>query len=143
MYSPKICTVTTYIFAFVWNQQEYKIHGLWPNSCAQCNSCGYPSCCIAPKSSIFNQSEFVDKYWLNGLDESKDSVCNQTTHYLYEHEAFKHGSCMNLSVNDYVLKTKAIFEKYQDQLPSLCNGQAECNLNLDDDLNLQIFFIIK
>jgi len=137
MYSPKICTVTTYIFAFVWNQQEYKIHGLWPNSCAQCSSCGYPTCCSAPKSVYFNQSEFVDKYWLNGLDIDKNSVCNQTTTFLYQHEAFKHGSCMNLSVNDYVLKTRAIFEKYQDQLPSLCNGQSECNLYLTANFNLQ------
>lgn len=137
MYCPKICNITSYIFAFVLYQQEYKIHGLWPNSCAECNSCGYPTCCIGLKSEYFNQSKFVHQYWLNGLDESINFVCNQTTHYLYEHEAYKHGSCMNLSVNDYVLKTKSVFEKFHDQLKDLCAGKSNCNLYLDGSYNLQ------
>ena len=126
------CTILSYIFAFVLEKNSYKIHGLWPETC----KIGYPECCPLQQSKYFNQTEFVQDYWLNGLNKSKSSVCNQTVYYLYEHEAIKHGACINLSINDYVLKTGSVFEIYKNQLYTLCDQKDTCELSLDENFNL-------
>lgn len=136
MYSPKICSVTSFLLSLVYNTTDYQIHGLWPEVCKECKTCGYPSCCQIYPNSSFQQTQFIKDYWLDGLNPTKLTECNTTTFRLYEHEAIKHGSCMGLNTNDYVLETSKVFYRYQNSLQLYCQNKTNCDLYLDANYNI-------
>jgi ribonuclease I len=133
-YHPKICTILTYIFALVYNNNSYKIHGLWPNSCLECKSCNYPTCCqkITNYEISNNNLKFVENYWLDGTTVVKHDECNMTTNKLYEYEFSKHGTCMNKNINDYINSVSELYYKLEKQLDNLCNNNHTCNIVLDN-----------
>ena len=87
MYHPAVCDPTSFIFALLWFSPEstWKIHGLWPETCKECENCGYPSYCRLT-TTHFNESTIkklrnkLDALWYPGNG-------------LIEHEWMKHGSC--------------------------------------------------
>ena len=109
--------ITFYTFAFILVSSEYRIHGLWPDNSSCCNIDRYLPY-HQPSDSIF-----IEKYWLDGLDHTKISGCNISSTTLFEHEALKHGSCMDLSPTQYLQTVKNIFLKIQPKLNKLCVNQ--------------------
>ena len=77
-YHPPLCTPMDWDFAMFSGNQ---IHGLWPQQCGECPSCGYPTYCrnVKYNSTILEYFEpYISEHW------------NST---LWEHEWLKHGSC--------------------------------------------------
>lgn len=87
MYHPEFCEPTAFIFALLWLSPEstWKIHGLWPQTCKQCENCGYPSYCRSNvvhfnESAIKTLHDRMYKLWYPDKG-------------LIQHEWLKHGSC--------------------------------------------------
>ncbi len=119
MYHPPFCEPTSFIFALLWfaPQQEWKIHGLWPETCKECENCGYPSYCR--KNSIY----------FNVTDIKKLEHEIQTLWYplqgLVEHEWIKHGGCDgNVTEYEYFNTTLALW--------SCFDYKNVCDLNKDE-----------
>ena len=71
-YNPSSCSVTNYDFTFIYDDADkvFKVHGLWAEQCAECLTCGYPSCCnTANMSYVYpsdpNQVAFLNARWFN------------------------------------------------------------------------------
>jgi ribonuclease I len=136
-YHPNFCNVNKYIFAFVKIGNEYKIHGLWPDECKECETCGYPTCCNMKKFGNTTQpkdKKFLEEHWLETKIHHKIQTCGKEVDELIEHEIIKHASCMNMHVDEYIMKVKELFYKYHDYVVNNCN--RICSLVLDENFLL-------
>ena len=148
-YSPASCNVTNYDFTFIYDESEkvFKVHGLWPEQCAECLTCGYPSCCAATNMSYVFPSDpeqvaFINTRWFNATtkeeclnnkrfrddDEDNDLVS------LLEHEFFKHASCtaFRQSASDFVQQVMRLYDEYYAmRVENRCAGYKQLWLNLD------------
>ena len=136
-FHPKYCTVTKYVFAFVREGEDVKVHGLWPDVCKQCSTCGYPTCCNIEEFMNFTMPEnvdFLDEHWLNARLPHKIQTCGVTATTLIEHEVLKHASCMNMRSDEYVALVEKLFYqnfKYIDR-----NCDHECEIYLAENFSI-------
>lgn len=135
-YHPISCDVTRYVFALVRINNMLKIHGLWPDQCSECITCGYPTCCNMEKFGNFSEPSnmhFVHEYWLNGNNTlpHPSIVCGIKSKTLFEHEAIKHASCMDMYPFDYINIVEQLFIKYNDYVNEKC--KKKCNILLDNN----------
>lgn len=143
-YHPVTCEIQQYVFAFLWNGSDYQIHGLWPDQCKECVSCGYPTCCNAAKFTGHYQAPsdqvFVENYWYGGLHTVSPSIssCGEKASTLLEHEVLKHGSCMGYFTDDYVAKVKEVYFDHEIEFQKECHqmGKSDCELLLSHDFDL-------
>jgi ribonuclease I len=134
-YSPSKCEVSSYYFTFLRQDGVFKVHGLWPESCEECQSCGYPSCCNRILEYVYpnDPSDFIKNNWFKSLNHNE---CNGDTNIiLFEHEYYKHGSCMDVSnttqyLNDVILLFDNYYSKYVAQH---CEGHEQLWLYLDEN----------
>ena len=77
-YSPISCNVTNYDLTFIYDDDEmvFKVHGLWPEQCGECITCGYPSCCDAKNMSYIppndpQQVAFLNARWFNATTQEE------------------------------------------------------------------------
>lgn len=136
-YHPEFCSVERYIFSLVKIGDEYKIHGLWPDKCQQCETCGYPTCCNMNKfqnASTPKDTQFLEEHWLSSSTSHPIQTCGRTVNTLIEHEVIKHASCMNLYVNEYIALVKKLFTMYYDYAIQTCD--KECNIFLNDKFDI-------
>ena len=139
-YHPNNCTVNTYKFAFLWdnNSQNYKIHGLWPDECDQCVTCGYPTCCNTNLNyTIITNNSFIDKWWYD--NDEQGVTCGSKTTHLFEHEVLKHGSCVGIGLNneEYLNLVEDLFYNYYNYTDTYCkNNEENCYLNLNKNIEL-------
>jgi len=132
-YHPDSCSVEKYVFSFVKIGNEYKVHGLWPDECRQCETCGYPTCCNMKRfqnTTFPKDKQFLDEHWLSASVPHPIHTCGTTASTLIEHEVIKHASCMNLHVDEYIEIVKKLFYKYHDYVSQKCH--KVCSLKLDE-----------
>lgn len=145
-YSPINCTVTNYDLTFIYDDSEmaFKVHGLWPEQCSECVTCGYPSCCDAKNMSyVFpndpQQVAFLNERWFNAttpeecLSGRNKGISNNLVP-LFEHEFFKHASCtpFRQSASEFVQQVMALYDAYYaTHVESQCAGYKQLWLNLD------------
>ena len=142
-YSPASCNVTNYDFTFIYDDGEkvFKVHGLWPEQCVGCLTCGYPSCCAAANMSYVYPSEpeqiaFLEARWFNAT--TKEECLNvgngDDMVSLFEHEFFKHASCTPLrqSASEFVAQVMRLYDAYYvTRVENQCTGYNQLWLNLD------------
>jgi ribonuclease I len=145
-YSPVSCSVTNYDFTFIFDENEsaFKVHGLWPEQCAECLTCGYPSCCDATNMSYVFPSDpgqiaFLNTRWFNAT--TQEECLNK--HFrdndndlvpLFEHEFFKHASCtvFRQNASEFVEQVMRLYEThYKTHVENQCAGYKQLWLNLD------------
>ena len=148
-YSPASCNVTNYDFTFIYDESEkvFKVHGLWPEQCAECLTCGYPSCCAATNMSYVFPSDpeqvaFINTRWFNATTK-EECLNNKRFRYddedndlvsLLEHEFFKHASCtaFRQSASDFVQQVMRLYDEYYAMhVENQCAGYKQLWLNLD------------
>ena len=148
-YSPASCNVTNYDFTFIYDESEkvFKVHGLWPEQCAECLTCGYPSCCAATNMSYVFPSDpeqvaFINTRWFNATTK-EECLNNKRFRYddedndlvsLLEHEFFKHASCTALrqSASGFVEQVMRLYDEYYAmRVVNQCAGYKQLWLNLD------------
>ena len=141
--------MTNYDFTFIYDESEkvFKVHGLWPEQCAECLTCGYPSCCAATNMSYVFPSDpeqvaFINTRWFNATTK-EECLNNKRFRYddedndlvsLLEHEFFKHASCTTLrqSASDFVEQVMRLYDKYYAMhVENQCAGYKQLWLNLD------------
>jgi ribonuclease I len=147
-YSPASCNVTNYDFTFIYDESEkvFKVHGLWPEQCAECLTCGYPSCCAATNMSYVFPSDpeqvaFINTRWFNATTKEEclnvgngDLVPLLELVSLLEHEFFKHASCTALrqSASGFVEQVMRLYDEYYAmRVVNQCAGYKQLWLNLD------------
>ena len=142
-YSPAGCNVTNYDFTFIYDESEkvFKVHGLWPEQCAECLTCGYPSCCAATNMSYVFPSDpeqvaFINTRWFNATtqEECLNVGNNGDLVPLFEHEYFKHASCtvFRQSASDFVQQVMRLYDEYYAmRVENRCAGYKQLWLNLD------------
>ena len=142
-YSPPHCSVTNYDFTFIYdeNDKAFKVHGLWPEQCAECLTCGYPYCCDTANMSYVppgdpEQIAFLSTRWFNAT--TKDECLNERDDLvpLFEHEYFKHASCTPLkqSASEFVQQVMRLYVAYyKTRVENQCAGYKQLWLNLDGD----------
>lgn len=141
-YSPTSCNVTNYDLTFIYDDGEkaFKVHGLWPEQCAECLTCGYPSCCAATNMSYVYPSDpgqiaFLETRWFNATTKEEClNVKNDEEVSLFEHEFFKHASCtpFRQSASQFVEQVMQIYEThYKTHVENQCAGYKQLWLNLD------------
>jgi len=143
-YSPTTCTPNQYKFTFILNkyQNEFKIHGIWPDVCNENPDCGYPSCCNTNSivySEPYDPTFFIPNKWYN---TTTNEDCTHTSGVsLFKHEYFKHISCTNDMKNTTEFLNKAIFlyDKYYINYVYGTNNNntkyTQLWLNLDEKYN--------
>ena len=142
-YSPASCNVTNYDFTFIYDESEkvFKVHGLWPEQCAECLTCGYPSCCAATNMSYVFPSDpeqvaFINTRWFNATtqEECLNKRIRGDLVPLFEHEFFKHASCtaFRQSASDFVEQVMRLYDKYYAmRVENQCVGYKQLWINLD------------
>lgn len=145
-YSPTSCSVTNYDFTFIYDDIDnaFKVHGLWPEQCAECLTCGYPSCCAATNMSYVYPSDpqqiaFIEARWFNATTKEEcfnKRVKNKSDEEvsLFEHEFFKHASCtpFRQSASEFVEQVMRLYDQYYEtQVENQCTGYNQLWLNLD------------
>lgn len=136
-YSPENCTVTNYDFTFL-NDGTFKVHGIWPEQCAECLSCSYPTCCNTRDIKYVypdDPGDFIGKYWYNTT--TTEQCTGLPDVILFRHEYYKHISCTNIgSTDDFLQLTIKLYNLYYDRYVSNnCNGSSQLYLNLDSNFN--------
>lgn len=119
-YHPNFCHPTSFIFALLWfnPDNQWKIHGLWPETCEECQNCGYPSYC-RPKTTHFNETvlnslgSLIRKLWYPGKT-------------LIEHEWMKHGSCDG-DINEFDYFNTTLSLRNCINVSSRCNSYIQSN----------------
>lgn len=139
-YSPTICNVTNYDLTFIYddNEKVFKVHGLWPEQCGECITCGYPSCCNAVNMSYVFPSDpgqiaFLNERWFNGTTKEECSESGEIVP-LFKHEFFKHASCtpFRRSASDFVQQIMQLYDAYYaTHVENQCAGYKQLWLNLD------------
>lgn len=152
-YSPASCSVTNYDLTFIYDdgEKEFKVHGLWPEQCTECLTCGYPSCCDATNMSYVYPSDpdqiaFLNAQWFNATTQEgclnkrksdiKERIRNNGNDLvpLFEHEFFKHASCtaFRQSASEFVEQVMRLYEThYKTRVENQCAGYKQLWLNLD------------
>jgi len=143
-YSPVNCNITNYDFTFIYEESEksFKVHGLWPEQCAECLTCGYPSCCLAGNMSYVYPSDpdlisFLNTRWFNATTKEEClNVGNGNDNMvsLFEHEFFKHASCTSLrqSASEFVEQVMRLYDEYYvTHVENQCVGYNQLWLNLN------------
>ena len=144
-YSPPSCRVTNYDFTFIYDDREkvFKVHGLWPEQCAECMACGYPSCCnMANISYVYptdpDQVTFLSVRWFNATTKAECYKRSDNKRSdlipLFEHEFFKHASCtpFRQSASEFVQQVMQLYDKYYvTHVENQCSGYKQLWLNLD------------
>jgi ribonuclease I len=147
-YSPASCNVTNYDFTFIYDDDEkaFKVHGLWPEQCAECLACGYPSCCNAVNMSYVFPSDpgqiaFLNARWFNAT--TQEECFNKSVDHkrmkgdlvpLFEHEFLKHASCTPFRQNTshFVEQVMRLYDEYYaTHVENRCAGYNQLWLNLD------------
>lgn len=140
-YSPAGCNVTNYDFTFIYDEgeQAFKVHGLWPEQCAECLTCGYPSCCATGNMSYIFPSDpeqvaFLNARWFNATTQEEClNVGNGDLVPLFEHEFFKHASCtaFRQSASDFVQQVMRLYDEYYAMhVENQCAGYKQLWINL-------------
>ena len=142
-YSPASCNATNYDFTFIYDEGEkvFKVHGLWPEQCAECLTCGYPSCCDTKDVSYVFPSDpeqvaFLNARWFNATtqEECLNKRIRGDLVPLFEHEFFKHASCtaFRQSASDFVEQVMRLYDEYYAMhVENQCAGYKQLWLNLD------------
>ena len=142
-YSPASCNATNYDFTFIYDEGEkvFKVHGLWPEQCAECLTCGYPSCCDTKDVSYVFPSDpeqvaFLNARWFNATtqEECLNKRIRGDLVPLFEHEFFKHASCtvFRQSASDFVEQVMRLYDEYYAmRVENQCVGYKQLWLNLD------------
>jgi ribonuclease I len=141
-YSPASCGVTNYDFTFIYDENEkvFKVHGLWPEQCAECLTCGYPSCCdtkdmsyVLPCDPV--QVAFLNTRWFNATTQEEClNVENGDLVSLFEHEFFKHASCTPFreSASQFVQQVMLLYDEYYaTHVENRCAGYKQLWIGLD------------
>jgi len=145
-YSPDSCNVTNYDFTFIYDVDEkvFKVHGLWPEQCSGCLTCGYPSCCATTNMSYVYPSDpreiaFLESRWFNAT--TREECFNKRSGdfkgdkvSLFEHEFFKHASCTpyRQSTSEFVEQVMRLYDEYYvTRVENQCTGYNQLWLNLD------------
>lgn len=136
-YNPYECDIESYYFTFLRDGDIFKVHGLWPESCAQCEECGYPSCCIE-LDYVYPEdpTNFIDEKWFYSLTHND---CNgEDNVILFEHEYYKHGTCMDINnTTDYLNIVIDLYDKYyDDNVNNKCDGYHQLWLYLDENKDI-------
>lgn len=139
-YSPSECTVNNYDFTFLYDQNSdsFKVHGLWPEICAECIECGYPSCCNVESIEYVYPNDPTNFIADNWFDTTSTEECTQKRDViLFEHEYYKHISCTQLKTTDEFLKLiMYLYNNYYDKyVVNNCQGYQQLWLNLDENYN--------
>jgi hypothetical protein len=141
-YSPASCNVTNYDFTFIYDDGEkaFKVHGLWPEQCAECLTCGYPSCCATSNMSYVFPSDpyqisFLNTRWFNATTQEECAATDSGELVpLFEHEFFKHASCTPFRQNAsrFVEQVMGLYGAYYaTHVDNQCVGYKQLWLNLD------------
>ena len=151
-YSPASCNVTNYDLTFIYDDDEkaFKVHGLWPERCGECLTCGYPSCCATKNMSYVFPSDpkqvaFLNARWFNATTQeecfNKSNKSNKSNKRvkgdlvpLFEHEFFKHASCtpFRQSASQFVQQVMRLYDAYYaTHVENRCAGYKQLWLNLD------------
>ena len=147
-YSPASCNVTNYDFTFIYDDGEkaFKVHGLWPEQCGECLTCGYPSCCATKNMRYVFPSDpkqvaFINTRWFNATTQEEcfnkkrnKNIKGDDEVPLFEHEFFKHASCTALrqSASDFVQQVMRLYDEYYvTRVENRCAGYKQLWLNLD------------
>lgn len=143
--SPRSCAVSQYYLVFLRGDIEYKLHGLWPNVCGQCTECGYPTCCDPGRLNFTIQNlpvldrKFLEDKWYR---DSARLPCSNDDSYmvsLFEHEYYKHASCIDMvrDTTDFVELAMTLWYRYHSVLSTThCYSSKQIKLSLDDQFNL-------
>jgi hypothetical protein len=157
-YNPSSCSVTNYDFTFIYDDADkvFKVHGLWAEQCAECLTCGYPSCCNTANMSYVHPSDpkqvaFLNARWFNATTREEcfnkrignkrignkriKHEDNEDEVSLFEHEFFKHASCTawRQSASEFVEQVMRLYDTYYaTHVANQCNGYSQLWLNLDD-----------
>jgi hypothetical protein len=139
-YSPTKCTITNYDFTWLFDKttQTFKIHGLWPNACSECLSCGWPSCCNIENIVYVYPDDpynFIGNYWFNTTTTEE---CTETKDViLFEHEYYKHISCTDIgNTTNFLNLVMELYKKYYiANATSNCIGYEQLWINIDQDFN--------
>jgi ribonuclease I len=148
-YSPAGCNVTNYDLTFIYDDGEkaFKVHGLWPEQCAECLTCGYPSCCATKDMSYVFPSDpvqiaFLNARWFNATTQEEcvnvgndgELVPLVPLVPLFEHEFFKHASCtpFRRGASQFVEQVMRLYDEYYaTHVENRCAGYNQLWLNLD------------
>lgn len=136
---PSNCTVGDYLFTFLYDGSEFKVHGLWPNSCTQCTTCSWPSCCDASDlvyTDPIDPRNFVQNNWYHSTAHDACSMYYNIT--LFEHEFYNHGSCMGVkNTTQYLDYVETLYDDYYDDyVKDKCDGHEQLWLHLDTKFNV-------
>ena len=142
-YSPASCNASNYDFTFIYDEGDkaFKVHGLGPEQCAECLTCGYPSCCAATNMSYVFPSDpeqvaFLNARWFNATtqEECLNKRIRGDPVPLFEHEFFKHASCtaFRQSASNFVEQVMRLYDEYYAmRVENQCAGYKQLWLNLD------------
>lgn len=138
-YSPSVCTITNYKFTFLFDHKtnSFKVHGLWPDSCAECPSCSYPSCCNMDQivyEEPDDPTNFIPTKWYNTT--AHNDCGNGEKVQLFEHEYIKHISCDSkiITTTDFLNKVIDLYDKYYyGYVNGKCKNYDQLWLSLDED----------
>jgi len=137
-YSPATCTPLKYKFTFIFDKTEhiFKVHGIWPDLCAECTTCSYPSCCNADNITYtepYDPTHFIPLNWFNGT--ATEDCTDQRKVSLFEHEFYKHASCSTdmKTTDDFLNKAIELYDSYYGVYVSgKCDGYSQLWIDLDD-----------
>lgn len=140
-YSPVTCTPTEYKFTFLYDSAQGRmlVHGIWPEECAECTECTYPTCCSPDADSYTvpkDETNFIAMNWYNSTAKEE---CNEENAgkkvSLFEHEYHKHVRCSQIGTSDDFLElTMDLYDEYYVQMvEGHCSGYKELWMNLDEN----------
>jgi hypothetical protein len=137
-YSPTTCTIVNYDFTFLFDNDEerFKVHGLWPETCSECNDCGYPSCCNIDLINYiypYDPTNFIQNNWFYSL--TNEDCTNKKNIILFEHEYYKHISCTNIkTTTEFLNLIIFLYNNYYDKyVNNNCNGYKQIYLHLNSN----------
>lgn len=145
------CTPTQYVFSFLWSSadQHYQVHGLWPETCAECVTCGYPSCCANTTTFVSpeDDAQFIAHHWYNSTSKapclSSSSSSLSVVVPLFQHEYQKHGTCLcsanqtPVTSTEYLATVETLFDRYDPLANTACSPPSQPWLYLDAHFELQ------
>lgn len=144
-YSPEVCTITNYKFTFIYDtkEQRFKVHGVWPDGCKECESCSYPSCCNLENVMYTDPQDpnnFIGLNWFQTMTSDGCGVFENKVS-LFEHEYYKHISCTTLkSTTEFLNLTQSLYMQYYDKyVIGFCKGYDEIWLSLDANFEYKGF----
>jgi hypothetical protein len=147
-YNPNICTIKSYKFAFLFDDKTktFKVHGIWPESCEECLSCGYPTCCNVQDiiyTDPIDSTNFIKKYWYN-TTAIEPCYNNNNKISLFTHEYFKHISCTNIkNTTDFLDLVIYLYDLYYDKIYESCEYSKQLIINLDKNYYYQSVDCLK